>query len=342
LDLNHITVFTGPGQIEMRSQPIPGLSAGEALVRVRACALCTMEQRLWKGAQDDYPIAPGHEAAGIVVDVHPDGAPTVAAGDRVAIAFLDRCMQCEFCRRGETNLCTGKLHGRAPGVFRQIGGLAEYAVVPTWKLFRLPENLSFEEIALCEPVACVIHSIRRADLHFGDDVLVVGGGTMGQLHLQLARLRGARVFLSDPDPQKRQFALEHGAGAVFSADKTAAGVQELTGGIGADTVFVTFGNQDTADQASASIRPGGRIIYYSSFPDSVEPGVNPRRLHGREIVLDGARGQTIGDWHQATRLLAAGLLDVGPLISAAYPLSRINDALDRAIEPSAFRIVVNL
>ena len=301
-----------------------------------------MEQRLWKGSQSNYPIAPGHEAAGVVVDVHPDGMPSVSAGDHVAIAFLDRCMQCEFCRRGDTNLCTGKLHGRSPGVFRQIGGLAEYAVVLTWKLFVLPENLSFDEIALCEPVACVIHSIRKANLQFGDEVLVLGGGTMGQLHLLLARLRGARVFLSDPDPEKRQLALENGACEVFEPGDTAAGVQKLTGGIGADAIFVTFGNQDTADQASASVSPGGRVIYYSSFPEDVSTNLSPRRLHNQEVVLDGARGQTIEDWNQATRLLANGLLDVRPLISKSYPLARISEALDHAIDPSAFRIVVNL
>jgi threonine dehydrogenase-like Zn-dependent dehydrogenase len=250
-------------------------------------------------------------------------------------------MQCEFCRRGQSNLCTGKLHGRAPGVFRQIGGLAEYAVVPTWKLFALPAQVGFDEIALCEPVACVVHSIGRADPGLGDNVLVIGGGTMGQLHLLLARLRGARVLLSDPDPAKRRLAFELGASAVLEPAETPGAVGELTGGIGADSVFVTFGNQDTADQAAASVAPGGRIIYYSSFPQDADSGVNPRRIHAREVVLDGARGQTIEDWQRAARLVAGGLLDVRPLISAAYPLNRIQEALARATEASALRVVVN-
>ena len=175
--------------------------------------------------------------------------------------------------------CTGE----APACSGRSAGLAEYAVVLTWKLFALPENLSFDEIALCEPVACVIHSIRRANLQFGDEVLVLGGGTMGQLHLLLARLRGARVFLSDPDPEKRQLALENGACEVFEPGDTAAGIQKLTGGIGADAIFVTFGNQDTADQASASVSPGGRVIYYSSFPEDVSTNLSPRRLHNQEV-----------------------------------------------------------
>lgn len=326
----------------MRSQPIPSPGPGEALVRIRSCGLCTMEQRLWKGAQTNYPIAPGHEAAGVVVEVHPDGMPMVSKGDHVAIAFLDRCMQCEFCRRGDSNLCTGKLQGRSPGVFRQIGGLGEYAIVSTWKLFITPEALSFDEIALSEPVACVIHSIQKANLALGDDVLVVGGGTMGQLHLLLSRLRGARVCLSDPDAKKRQRALDNGASAVFEPDAAVAGVQKLTNGIGVDAVFVTFGNQNTAEQASDSVRPGGRIVYYSSFPDDIDTKKGPRQLHNQEVVLDGARGQTLADWHQSTRLIANGMLDVRSLISQSYPLAKISEALDHATDPSAYRIVINL
>src|SRR3990172_1065260 len=122
---NRVAVFTGPGQVELRTDPPPEPARGEALVQIRACALCTMEQRLWNGSLDDYPIAAGHETAGIVVAVHAEGVVGVSAGERVAIAFLDRCMQCEPCRRGDTHLCTGKLRGRKPNVFRRIGGLAD-------------------------------------------------------------------------------------------------------------------------------------------------------------------------------------------------------------------------
>ena len=132
--------------------PEPG--RGEVLVRIHACALCTMEQRLWKGTQDDYPIAAGHETAGVVAAVHAEGVLGISVGQRVAIAFLDRCMQCEACRRGDTHLCTGKMRGRKANVLRRIGGLADYAVVPAWKLFPLSDDGSFDEFALCEPVAC--------------------------------------------------------------------------------------------------------------------------------------------------------------------------------------------
>ena len=334
---NRFAVFTGPGQVELRSESVPEPGRGEALVQIRACGLCTMEQRLWKGTQDDYPIAAGHETAGIVVGLHSEGAFSASVGQRVAIALLDRCMQCESCRRGDSHLCTGKMRDRGPNVFRRIGGLADYAVVPAWKLFPISEDRSFDEIALCEPLACVVHSINKAGLRLGDDVLVVGGGTMGILHLILARLRGARVFVSDPDAEKRRVALDHGAAGAFEPGEVKESIRSATHNSGADAVFVTFGHQDTALEASASARPGGTIIYYAGFP----PGVDARRIHHQEITILGARGQTLEDWHQASRLLSTGLVDVRPLISARYPLARISEALDRATDGAAYRIIVN-
>ncbi|RDD61896.1 zinc-dependent alcohol dehydrogenase [Ferruginivarius sediminum] len=341
MEQHQVAVFTGPGEVELRREDVPVLGRGEALVRLRACALCTMEQRLWQGRQSDYPIAPGHEAAGVVEAVHGEGVLSAVPGDPVAVAFLDRCMQCDNCRRGETHLCTGKMAGRAPGRFRRIGGLSEYAVVPAWKLFRMPADLSFDEIALSEPVACVVHSIHKGKLRLGDDVLVIGGGTMGHLHVRLARLRGARVFLSEPSPEKRELALAHGAHAAFAPEEAAEVLREATGGRGVDAVFVTFGSAATAAQASESVRNGGRIVYYGSFPGDAEVGLGPSALHRREIVLDGARSQTMEDWSEATRLLANGILDLGYLVSARYPLADLGKALQHAVDASAFRIVVN-
>lgn len=341
MEQHRVAVFTGPGEVELKREDVPVLNRGEALVRLRACALCTMEQRLWQGRQTDYPIAPGHEAAGVVEAVHDEGVLSAAPGDRVAVAFLDRCMQCDHCRRGETHLCTGKMAGRAPGRFRRIGGLSEYAVVPAWKLFPMPATLSFEEIALSEPLACVVHSIHKGGLRFGDDVLVIGAGTMGHLHVRLALLRGARVFVSEPSADKRDLAMAHGAHGAFAPEDAEAALQEVTGGRGVDVVYVTFGSAATAAQAAATVRSGGRVVYYGSFPGEAEAGLGPRELHRREVVLDGARSQTMSDWHEATRMLAGRVLDLAYLVSARYPLADLDKALQHAVAESAFRIVVN-
>jgi threonine dehydrogenase-like Zn-dependent dehydrogenase len=338
---NRVAVFTAPGRVELRSEELNEPGRGEALVRIRACGLCTMEQRLWSGVQREYPIAAGHETAGVVVASGPGCASSFAPGERVAVAFLDRCMECDACRRGGSNLCTGKMVGRKPNAFRRIGGLADYAVVPAWKLFRMPLARSFEEIALCEPVACVVHSVNKAALRFGDDVLVIGCGTMGYLHLMLSRLRGARVFVSDRDHTRRELALEHGAIAAFDPEEVPARVLESTNGSGVEAVFVTFGSEATALAAAGSVRPGGCVIYYGGFPAGVGTSIDARRLHRDETLLVGARGQTLDDWQQASRLLAGNLVDLQPLISGCYPLAKLSEALERAASASSYRIIVS-
>lgn len=337
---NRLAVFAGPRRIELRSEPMPVLAPGEALVRLRACGLCTMERRLWSGLQNDYPIAPGHEAAGLVEAVHPEGVHEIKGGEQVVIAFLDRCMQCFYCRRGDTHLCTGKLQARIAGCLRRIGGLADYAAVPASKLFILPRTLPYDEMALAEPLACVIHSVHKAEPRLGDDVLVVGAGTMGQLHLLVAKLRGARVFVSDPSPAKLRVALAQGAKGAFDPEDAVTGIRHHTGGRGADVVFVTFGSAEAAKQAAGAVRRGGRIVYYASFASDAEAGIEPHRLHLEETRLEGARSQTMRDWTEATRLLANGIIRAGFLVSARYPLERLEEALERALEPDSYRVMV--
>ncbi|MEM9458546.1 MAG: alcohol dehydrogenase catalytic domain-containing protein [Myxococcota bacterium] len=340
--MNHrVAVFEGAGQVELRSEALPAPKPGEALVRLRACALCTMEQRLWTGRMNAYPIVAGHEAAGVVVDVHP-GAVGPPKGARVALAMLDRCMECYACRRGDTHLCTGKFRGREPGKMRRIGGLADHVCVPTWKLFAMPDELSFDEIAFAEPLACVVHSVNKGAVRLGDDVLVIGGGTMGQLHVMVARLRGARVLVSEPDPDKRRVALEHGAAFAFEPEQATARARELTEGRGADVVFVTHGNDATSRQAAVSVRAGGTILYYGSFPAEVGTNLGPRRIHNEETVLDGARSHTLDDWSSATKLLAYRLVDVRPLISSRFELEQITVALEQASAGEGFRVVVQM
>jgi threonine dehydrogenase-like Zn-dependent dehydrogenase len=342
MDQHRVAVFLGAEEIEIRNDPAPGLRAGEALVRLRSCGLCTMEQRLWQGRQTDYPIMPGHEAAGQVVEIHPETILDLSIGDRVAVAFLDRCMQCASCRRGDTHLCTGKLKGRQKGKLRRIGGLADYAALPAWKLFPMPSELGFDEIAMSEPLACVVHSVHKANLRFGDDVLVIGCGTMGQMHVILSFFRGARVFVSEPDPERRALALVHGAAGAIDPENAVDEIRSITRGKGVDAVFVTSASQETADQAAAAVRDGGRIIYYGSFADNSGFSLGPQDLRQRGILLDGARGQTLSDWAESTRLLANRIVDVTKLISANYSLDDLGDALRHAVDPSSFRIMINM
>jgi L-iditol 2-dehydrogenase len=339
-----VAVFTGPGAIELRDEEIPRPGKGEVLVRVGASAVCTMEQRLYRGLQTAYPIIPGHETAGVVEELGPEVVLDVKPGDRVAVAFLGRCGQCFHCRVGQSELCTGRRRGRQPGQLFRIGGFGEYVVVGAEKLYPIGPTLPLEQAALCEPIACVTHSVNRAQLRLGDDVAVIGGGTMGHLHLLIARLRGARVFVIEPDPAKAALARAHGAADVVdpSLEETVEAIKRLTGGRGADVVFVTVGTKVTAAQGYRAARDGGRVMYYGAYYPSISIEIEPDYVHHHQVVLDGAISQNVEDWQQASRMLASGILDVSHVVSARYPLGEIDTAMQRAVKAAEFRIVMTM
>lgn len=333
--------FTAPGEIEIRSDTVPRPGPGEVLVHVRACGVCTMEQRLYKGVTSFYPISPGHEPAAEVVAVG-DGVTSVQPGDHVIVSFLPRCMECYYCRAGESDKCVVRPKHEAGVPFR-LGGFSEYAIARAYQLYKVSPDVSFAEASLGEPLACVIHSLRKAELQFGEDVLVVGGGTMGQLHVLLARLRGTRVMLSEPSPHKLRAGLDHGVAVGIDPleQDLAKVVAEHTDRRGVDAIFITVGGR-AGEQALKSLRKGGRAIFYSGYHPSIEMPVDPDWIHHSQVSLIGAMNQTPADWLQASMLLSKRLVDVRHLISATLPLEEIDQAMQLATNGETFRVVVEL
>lgn len=320
--------------MELTPDAPPSPGPGQVLVRLRACGVCTFERRLYSGATPAYPIVPGHESAGTIQAVGPGADPDLRPGDHVVLALIHRCFRCDACRRGRTSLCRNRRRGRTPGALRRVGGFARYAVVPDWQVFQVSPELPFARLTLVEPLACVIHSVHRAALRFGDRVAVLGGGTMGQLHAALSRLRGAHVVLTEPDPAKRAVSQAH---VNLDPGDTDA-LQALHGAF--DAVFVTHGALETAVQAQRLVRDGGRVVLYGSFPKGTTLPIDPNRVHRAEVVYDGASNQDLGDWQEAVRLLEYDLIDVDDLISARFPLERIHDAMQHAVTGVGFRTVV--
>ncbi|MBI1801884.1 MAG: alcohol dehydrogenase catalytic domain-containing protein, partial [Chloroflexi bacterium] len=335
-----IAVFTGPRQVEVQqaARPVPG--AGQALVRLRACGVCTMEQRLYLGVTTFYPVSPGHEPAGEVVAVG-DGVVGIQPGDHVIVSFLPRCGQCYFCRNGESDKCTTRPARQSGQMFR-IGGFGEYAVAWGYQLYKIDPGLDLAEASLGEPLACVAHSVNKLNLKFGEDVLIVGGGTMGQLHILLARLRGARVILSEPIEQKLRMGLEHGASLGINPlqQNLEEVISRCTDGRGVDALCITVGGGKVAEQALKSLRKGGRAIFYSAYYPPTTIGVDPDWVHHSQVSLLGAVNQTPEDWLQASQLLSKGLVNVKHLISGRFPLAAIDEAMKHATTGETFRIVV--
>jgi threonine dehydrogenase-like Zn-dependent dehydrogenase len=189
-----VAVVTGPGQVELRDEPRPEPGPEDVLVEVGACGLCTMERRLFSGEKQIYPVAPGHEAAGRVVEVGAAvaGLPgTPRVGDLVTMDLLTRCGTCHMCRRGRSALCKRPQGGAlSDGTISMGAGLAEIVRVAARQAFAVGE-IPIEHATMGEPLACVVHSVRLSGFRSGDRVAVIGGGYMGRLHLALCRSQGA-------------------------------------------------------------------------------------------------------------------------------------------------------
>ncbi len=328
-----------PEKIEVREVDIPSPGYGEVLVRVRACGICTLEQRLYTGAlKIFYPLIPGHEAAGEVVEVGEGVISDFKSGMRVALDLVNRCGECYFCRTGKSNQCSNRFK-KGQSV---LGGFSEYIVVKSKQLFPIPESLSFEEAAFSEPVACCIHSLKKVGLQLAEDLLIIGAGPMGLMHLQVANAMGARVFISDVDDKRLEVAKNLGAFEVLNPQKVDVEdeIKRYTEGRGADVCVITTPAHVALKTAIDSVSMVGRVNIYTSYSDSPEIPIDANAIHHSEKLITGSEGRTEYDFLQAVRLLSFGKVDVKPLISETYPISEVEDAIKRAISSETLRVLL--
>jgi threonine dehydrogenase-like Zn-dependent dehydrogenase len=322
--------------------PLRPPEAGEVIVRVRACALCTWEIRTYAGHTDaGRSLLGGHELSGEVVAVGPASIPMVQVGDHVAVDRMARCGGCRGCREGGQCASSHLECIDAEGSFGPQG-LADYLVVPAYQVVVIDPGLDLAEAALTEPVSCVLRSIERAAIEFGDDVLVLGAGFMGVLHARMARLRGARVFLADPRAERRAAAA---AEAVHVFDNNAPSFVPLISGMtdgGPNVVFITNGDPASVDLATRIAAPRGRVVVFAATRPERPLAVSAKDVHHRELQVLGTVAQNAAQFHRASLLLARRVIEVRSLISARFPLERLEAALQCALHEADYRVVIEM
>ena len=341
------SILTGVKQIEFGEMPIPEPGPTQALVKVRACALCTWEQRVYAGVERSfYPLLGGHEVAGELVKAGEQVLTKAKPGDRVVAAMLTRCGQCVSCRRGLDNICDNAWANRPTGAPAGPGGLSEYVLIEDYQLYPVGNSdVPFEELCLAEPLACVLRSMKKARVEPADSVVIVGAGIMGLLHLTLVQRLGARVIVSEPNPARA--AKARSLGAMVTIDPTSEDfvkrTKELTSGRGPDVVFCTVGVLAAVEQAVSVVAKGGRVMMYASVhPRGSMITVDPNLFHGKEITLTGTMSQDHEDFLQAVSLLSNRIVDLKPLVSAVYPFSQLKEALETAINSGTYRVIVTM
>jgi L-iditol 2-dehydrogenase len=334
-------VLVGTRELELRTFEVPRPGPDQALVRIRATALCTWEQRTYQGIQEiKTPFVGGHETAGVVAAVG-EGVRLSSVGDRVTLGPVD-CGECDYCRRGYPARCEQRLGGFSLDGAWGPWGLAEYKLVSARALFAIPDELSMEEAALAEPVSCVVHSVRALQPELGDDVVVIGAGPMGMLNVLVLKRRGARVIVCELDAGRREKARSLGADVVLdpSAGDSVAEVKRLTGGRGADAVVAAVGSGRVDELAFQLVAKTGKVVLFASAHPSPSLGVDHNLIHKNEVSVLGVEGKNVDDFRIAVKLLSERLIDVRPLIDRLVPLTDLRTAFELAIRPDTYRVVV--
>lgn len=319
--------YHGPhAPFRLEDVPIPEPGPGEVRVRIGAAGVCHTELHFESGLLDlgMAPVTMGHEIAG-TIDVVGDGVTTRRTGDRVLVYYYQGCGSCEWCHRGEENLCP---RPRAELGFVSDGGYAEYVVVPARNAVRIPDSLSFADAA---PIGCgvttAVHGCELARVHEGDTVVVYGLGGVGYGLVQLAKLRGARVIGIGRSGEKLALARTLGADAVVNAAEVAdvaASVRALTDGRGADVVFELVATASTMSASVAMLARRGRLVFVGYSEDALT--VAPIQLVILEAQIMGAVGNTLAELEEAVRLVAAG--KVRTVVDQVLPLESYAAALD--------------
>lgn len=340
-----VLAITGAKQCEVVEVNRPEPNDNEVLVKIDGCAICTWEQRVYASGKFKMPFLGGHEVVGTVVKMGKKvRTKEYAVGDRVAVSVINSCGTCAYCRRGEENLCVESYANLSEDIgMNGPGGFAEYKVVPPSKLWKLNPELPWEYGTFAEPLACVVNSVKKANIALGEDVVVIGGGIMGMFHMMLAKLRGARVIMSEIDETRRKLAEELGCDITFSPKEhdAVAYVKELTGGVGADVVFDTTVIPAVAAQAIDMAGKMGRVIMYSSVhPADQAIDLYPDNLHSTEKVITGTVSPSIQSYDVAVRLLNKGLINPAKLLNSVYSYEQGTEAFETAIRPDTYRVIV--
>ena len=325
-------------------KPVPG--RGEVLVRIKGCALCTFEQRVFTGAvKFPLPWVGGHEIAGVIEELGEGVDPAVyKAGTKIAPRTLNACRTCYYCRHGMENMCVNAYRSAAMAGKITPGGLGEYITMDIENVYLLEDKLSFEEAVFAEPLGCVMNSIMQGKIEVGDDVAVIGGGVMGMLHILCSKLSGARVILSEPDEKRAEFARKMGADFVINpnAQDPVQAIKDLSGGRGAEVVFNTTPVSALAEQGIRMTAPAGRFVQYSSMHPDTPISLSPNWLHNSQAVLTGTKSPGIRAFNNSVNLLNKGLINVKPLMSEVYDITEADKAFERALSAETFRVMIRL
>lgn len=326
-------VLTAVGNLELKQVDIPQIKSGEVLLRVHACGICGSDiPRIFTTGTYHFPTIPGHEFAGEVVAAYDDENKSLV-GKRCAVFPLIPCRECNSCQKGTYELCAhyNYLGSRCDGAF------AEYVAVPVWNLVPMPDNLSYEQAAMSEPVSVALHSLRRAKIEIGDTVAIYGPGTIGLLIGMWVKAWGAsRVLMVGTDRTNVDFLRSLGFDEFINGrrEDAAAWIKEQTGGIGADITIESSGSVQALCGCLSGAAPGGKVICVGNPKgDFTLPKDVYWQILRKQLVLYGTWNSSFdnsdkNDWKIAIDAMASGKIQNDKLITHKFSLEDMEEGLE--------------
>jgi len=315
-------VFNGTKNIIVRDYSLRPLEKNELLIKVAACGVCGTDKHIYEGnAPSSIPVILGHEYSGTITDKGSTNTK-FEIGDKVAIDPNIYCGCCKYCRIGKVNFCENL---KALGVTRD-GGFAEYSIVPVSQAYLVPNDFDLSVAAFAEPLSCCIRGIEHASISPGNSVVIIGGGPIGLIMIQLVKNAGAsRIILIEPDQQKQKLGIDLGADYCLSSveENISEKINELTDSQ-VDVVIECVGNKDTVDQAIKLAGKGGKVVIFGLAPKDQHITLNLQYLFHKELKIFNSflNPFTI---KPAIDLLIHKRINVQKLITKKVSLKNINE-----------------
>jgi (R,R)-butanediol dehydrogenase/meso-butanediol dehydrogenase/diacetyl reductase len=324
-----VAVFKELKKMVIEDRPKPVAEAGSVVVKVEYCGICGSDVH---GYLNGIMVPPGtvmgHECSGVVSDVGA-GVKDFQQGDRVVVKPIPQCMECYACKKGQYSLCS-KAFERAIGITpAHDGAFAEYMLVqyPAEMLFKLPDNVSFQQGALVEPFSTSLHGVRLSSFKPGDKAVVIGAGMIGLGLVQFLKLGGAgKIIVLEVSAAKAKLAQEVGADVVLDpvveGEKLRDRIFGLTGGVGADIVYECSGVPFGFQNAMFFVKTGGQVMVVGIVDKEVP--LSPFMLVLWEVEMKGVLGY-YDEFNYVIEFLSKGQLKTDPFISAVIPLDQVEE-----------------
>ncbi len=337
-----MAVITAPGTIEFQQKVLAPLGDHDVLVKVMAAAICGSDLHLYKGLHPSVklPAAVGHEAAGEVVEIG-RSVTKHQVGDRVTIEPVIACGTCEYCVRGDYHLCAKISFQYRVGQ----GAFTPWFIVDENRAFRLPDNISYEEGALVEPLSVALHAVKRSGIRLGQTSAIFGAGAIGILVSMLSRqASGIGSFICDIHPYRLQKALDLSAREAINSREQdpVEAILNATDGLGVDKSFEAVGLESTLSQALHVLKHGANATLLGIF-EQLENKIPIHLFVQREISLFGSQGYS-WDFQDALNMLAMGTISVKPLITHTLSVRDLKQGFEILLNPKneSIKVIIKL